>query len=170
MNPEIEYKTWKVVLSGIGKWLCVILFVMFILSKGKKNFTSPASFEQVSERVQSVLDFSTMEEADNQMIKRIYHLEPGDYENILCYYPTTNMDATEFLLIRFKSQDQAEAAVSAANARIASQMASFEGYGVTQYAMLEKSVVDASGGYLLYVTSDNSDAVDRTYAGALRGE
>ena len=55
----------------------------------------------------------------------------------------------------------------AIEARKASQMASFDGYGLTQYAMLENSKIELHGNYILYIVSPNDQPVIKAFEDAL---
>lgn len=108
-----------------------------------------------------------MAEGDNQAIKRLYGLSASDYENILLYYPTTNMGAEELLLIQLKDISQQQAVKSAIESRLDTQKKSFDGYGVDQYAMLEKAVVEVQGNYILLVVAADPAPVRKAFLGAL---
>ena len=77
--------------------LCVFLY--FMLSANRE---SRAAFSDVQEAVISAADLTPMAEGDNQTFKRLYGLSASDYENVLLYYPTTNMGAEELLLIQLE--------------------------------------------------------------------
>ena len=72
------------------------------------------------------------------------------------YSPASNMDAQELLIIKLKDNSQAEAVTEAINARLETQMNSFEGYGIEQYAMLENHILDVQGNFILYVVNPNA--------------
>ena len=97
---------------------------------------------------------------DNQMIKRLYGLDPEAYDGILLYYPTTNMNAEELLLVKLKGstldavKEQQEIVKTAMETRRQTQMHTFEGYAPQQYATLEPSVIDVQGNYLLFVSGN----------------
>ncbi|MBQ9611012.1 MAG: DUF4358 domain-containing protein [Lachnospiraceae bacterium] len=97
---------------------------------------------------------------DNQMFKRLYGLDPEAYDGVLLYYPTTNMNAEELLLIKLKGssqeeiREQQEIVQTAMETRRQTQMHTFEGYAPQQYATLEHSVIDVQGNYLLFVSGD----------------
>ena len=73
-------KQWKTVALSVAKWVFLILIVLFIFwqvfSRGSE---SRADFSQVSEAVVSAADLGGMTEGDNQMVRRLYGLDPADY-------------------------------------------------------------------------------------------
>ncbi len=151
----------------IIKFACLALLIVFLVSQISGNKISSTGFPQMKEQVVASADLSAMQEADNQMIKRLYGLDPVEYEGVLLYYPTTNMGAEELFLIKLSDISQQEAVENAVNARLKTQKDSFEGYGVEQTAMLEKSIVDVQGNYILFVSSNNPGTVDDVFEKAL---
>ena len=97
-----------------------------------------------------------MKEAGAVKLRSLYGLDAGDYEEVLLYIPVSNMDAQEMLLIRCRSEEQADAAAAAMRRRIQDQTGIFESYGVEQMALIRKAVVDVQGPYCLYVCDLNS--------------
>ena len=82
------------------------------------NRESRAAFSDVQEAVISAADLTPMAEGDNQTFKRLYGLSASDYENVLLYYPTTNMGAEELLLIQLKDLSQQQAVKDAIESRL----------------------------------------------------
>lgn len=161
--------TWtkvKLPLLEALKWLSVVLVVLFLstmLAKGKESQTE---FSVMSEAVTASADLTSMQQADNQMIKRLYGLDPADYDGVLLYYPTTNMGAEELLLVKLKDTAQQETVSAAIEARLRTQKSSFDGYGVEQYAMLEKSVTELQGNYALLIVAADTEPVRQAFLGA----
>jgi len=155
------------ILGPVGMILSVLVVLVFVLSLTGQDKQSNAEFTDVSAAVIETLDLSEMQEADNQMIKRLYGLTPADYAGICVWYPTTNMGAEEVLIVKLNDMSQQEAVAAAAQARLDTQMNTFEGYGVEQVALLEKAVIEVRGNYIIFVCNDNVDAAVRAFLDAL---
>ena len=149
------------------KWLFVAALCVFLYFMLSANRESRAAFSDVQEAVISAADLTPMAEGDNQTFKRLYGLSASDYENVLLYYPTTNMGAEELLLIQLKDLSQQQAVKDAIESRLDTQKKSFDGYGVDQYAMLEKAVVEVQGNYILLVVANDPAPVRKAFLGAL---
>ena len=161
-------KQWKTVVLSTVKWLLLILIAGFIFWQiFSRGVQSRADFSQVSEAVVSAADLSGMTEGDNQMVRRLYGLDPADYEGVLLYYPSSNMGAEEILVVRLRDPSQQEAVETAMRARIQSQMDVFEGYAPEQYATLEQGVVEVQGNYLLLVVAKDTAPVRQAFLNAL---
>lgn len=160
-------KSTKIILLEVLKWLFVAALCVFLYFMLSANRESRAVFSDVQEAVISAADLTPMAEGDNQTFKRLYGLSASDYENVLLYYPTTNMGAEELLLIQLKDLSQQQAVKDAIESRLDTQKKSFDGYGVDQYAMLEKAVVEVQGNYILLVVAADPAPVRKAFLGAL---
>ena len=117
--------------------------------------------------VQSAAELTEVQEGDNQMVKRLYGLDPAEYDGVLLYYPTTNMGAQELLLVKLKDVSQQEAVAAAVENRVTTQKNSFEGYGVEQFDMLERSITEVRGNYVLLIVAKDPDPVRAAFLAAL---
>ena len=132
------------------------------------NSPSSANAADVATAVTETIDMSNMLEADNQMIKRLYGLDPSAFENCILYYPTTNMMAEEVLIVKLADMSQQDMVRSAAQKRLATQKTTFEGYGVEQFDMLTNhSVIEVRGNYVLFVVNANCNEALSAFRKAL---
>ena len=141
----------------------LIFFIVFQVG----NKSSNASLESVSENVVGTLDLEGMQESNNRMFQKFYGLDAEDYEGVTLYSPASNVDAQELLIVKLKDTSQAEAVTEAINSRLETQMNSFEGYGIEQYAMLEDHVLDVQGNFILYVVHPNAGSADEAFRNSL---
>ena len=145
--------------------VAALLIFMIVLQVG--NRSSNASLESVSQEVLGAADQEGMQESNNRMFQKFYGLDAQDYEGVTLYSPVSNMDAQELLIVKLKDSSQAEAVTQAINSRLETQMNSFEGYGIEQYAMLEDHILDVQGNFILYVVNPNAQAADDAFRNSL---
>lgn len=157
----------KIPMLEMAKWLLIALLAIFIFFQLSSNHESSTSFDAMKDAVLSSADLSGMQESDNIMLKRLYGLDSADYEGVLLYTPTTNMGAEELLLVKLTDRIQQDTVVSAVQHRIETQKNNFEGYGVTQFAMLENCVLEVQGNYILLVVASNPHPVKQAFLDAL---
>ena len=157
----------KFIILEVSKWIAVVLMLVFFLSLTAGKGDSSAPFESVADAVTKTLDQTNMTLADNQMVRRLYGLDPAQFEGVLCYSPTTNMNAEEVLLVKLKSDAQQDAVREAIEARRDSQMRTFDGYGFEQYAMLEESILEVHGNYILFVSANDPKTTVKAFSDAL---
>ena len=150
------------------RWLALLGIILLIVLMSLQTKTSSAPFESVEEAVLSGLDLSQMQQADNQMLKRLYGLQPSEFEDCTLYYPTTNMGAEELLLIKLTDKSQQQSVREAIEKRLETQKNSFDGYGIEQYDLLTNhAVVEVQGNYILFVVSEQAEAVRQAFLNAL---
>ena len=130
-----------------------IVFFVYLSFAGKG--VSGTDFETMKKGVIEAVDTSAMLEADNQMIKRLYGIDPNLYDGTVLYYPSTNMGAEEVFLAKLKSVEQADEIKAAIEGRLASQKKSFDGYGTNQTELLNNCVLRVEGNYALFVVAED---------------
>ena len=156
------------VVYEIARWTAAVLAVVFLFLLFGNNPVSNADPADVESAVTAQIEMTNMLKADNQMIKRLYGLDPAAYESCVLYYPTTNMQAEELLIIKLSDTAQAQAIETAIEARLETQKASFDGYGIEQYDMLvSNAVVEVRGNYVLFVVNAASAQARQAFLDAL---
>ena len=150
------------------KIIALVLMVIFIISEYSFDRESKAAFEDVSKAVSERFSQKNVITGDNQMIKRLYGIDPNEYSDVLLYYPSTNMGSEELLLVKLNNLSQQETVKKAMEARVDSQKNVFEGYAPDQVAMLEKAKVDVEGNYILMVSAENPDEIVSDFLKAIK--
>jgi len=152
----------------IARWVAAFAIVLSLGTLFGSNRISDADPAEVEAAVIAQLDMTSMLKADNQMVKRLYGLDPASFESCILYYPNTNMMAEEVLILKLKDTSQQEAVRTAIEARVETQKTTFDGYGVEQYALLtENCIIDIRGNFVLFVVNADCDAAQKAFAGAL---
>ena len=158
----------KSLVYEILRWTCVALVLALIIFNGLKNRVSGADPADVVQAVTATVNTDVMQQADAQMVKRLYGIDPGDYESVTLYYPTTNMGADELLIVKLRDLSQQEALSAAAEARLQTQKTAFDGYGAEQFALLsDHALIEPRGNFFLFVVSANADAAAAAFRAAL---
>ena len=152
----------------ISRWTAAVLALICLLTMFGSNKVSSADPAEVEAAVIAELDMSAMVKADNQMVKRLYGLDPASFESCILYYPNTNMMAEELLILKLSDTSQQQSVRAAIEARVETQKTTFDGYGVEQYALLtENCIIDIRGNFVLFVVNADCDAAQKAFAGAL---
>ena len=158
----------KAGMFGIMRWVCAALAVVSLFIMFGGNTVSSAEATDVAAAVTAEIDMTNMLPGDNKMIKRFYGLDPAQFESCILYYPTTNMMAEELLIVKLKDMSQQEQVRAAAEARLATQKNTFEGYGVEQFDMLTNaSAIEVRGNYVLFVVNSNFAQARKAFLAAL---
>lgn len=165
-NIRRRAKPGSIVLR-IFAFAAVLATVGFLYTQTLQNRQSSASFDSVSSAVLQTLDLTDMQEADAQMVRRLYGFAPSEVDGCLLYYPATNMGARELLIVKLSDLSQQKTVSDAIQARKQTQMKSFEGYGIEQYALLSDSIVEVQGNYILFVVHEDASAAAQAFLKAL---
>ena len=152
----------------IARWTAAVLALVCLLTMFGSNKISNADPAEVEAAVVAELDMSAMVKADNQMVKRLYGLDPASFEGCVLYYPNTNMMAEELLILKLSDTAQQQSVRAAIEARVETQKTTFDGYGVEQYALLtENCIIDIRGNYFLFVVNAECEKARDAFADAL---
>jgi len=158
----------KSLIFEILRWVCVLRAVVLLIHQFGGNTVSSADAATVTAAVTETVDMSNMQIGDSRMIKRLYSLNPSDFEDCILYYPNTNMMAEEILIVKLRDTKQQETVCNAIQARLDTQKNTFEGYGVEQFDLLSNySAVECRGNFILFVVSKDFSAARSAFLDAL---
>jgi len=161
----MKVKSW---IFEAVRWIAVLAAVVYLVALLGGNPVSNADFTDVSAAVLAQADTADMQKAENQMVKRLYSLDPAAFEGCVLYYPTTNMGAEELLLIKLADTEQQETVRAAMEQRLQTQKNTFEGYGVEQFDLLSNHcVLQVQGNYALFVVGEFSTDAQKAFQDAL---
>lgn len=143
--------------------MLVLYVAILLLRKGE----SDTPFAEMKQAVETSLDGSGMQEADHKMFRRNYQLNANDYDGVMLWFQEGTMEVDEVLLVKLKSEEQSDAVVEAIEARRDSRKESFQGYGASQTKLIEDSIIDVRGNYILFVIKEDAEKIDRAFQKAL---
>ena len=148
---------------GIVRWIALGLLIVLVASRFTGSRVSSTPFETVAQAVKDAAELSTMNEGDNQKVRRFFGLAPENYDGILYYTPKSGLDSEEILLVKLKSLDQRETVEKAMEERKNSQANAFEGYAPDEQKMYENAVIEVRGNYLLFVSAADPGPVREAF-------
>lgn len=162
----------KSVFFEICRWAVVAAaIVCMIKMTGSSRTVSSADPERVLESVYSSVDTANLQPASHQIIKRLYGIDPSECAFCKLYYPMTNMDVDELLLIKYADSSQELQVQNAVAARLEGQKNAFENYGVGQMELLNNhSVFISDAGFAFFIVNSKADEASAAFADALRRE
>lgn len=149
------------------KKIFIVLLAVFILFDLFGDRTSKADINAVADETAKAAGFDDMTRAENRMIKRFYGVNPKEYDGAVLYAPQDNMDVHELFIVKLKDVSQQEAIERAIEARLDTQIKSFEGYGAEQVALLQKHVLEVKGNYVFYMVGENAQAARKAFLNSL---
>ncbi len=143
----------------IGQLLAVavLLLFIFVLMREATPVDIPLSSVESALNEQGSLD--NMLVSDDMRFKRSYGLNAEDYQEILYYEPTTNMDVEELLIVHVSDTSQVSDVEAAMEERIEVQRENFDGYGVDQLEVIDKALVYSNDMYVCLIISNDSSVI-----------
>ena len=161
----MKVKSW---IFEAVRWIAAVAIVVYLAVLFGGNAVSNAEFTDVCAAVMDVVDTTNMIEAENRMVKRLYGLDPGSFAGCSLYYPATNMDAEEVLILKLADASQQEAVAAAVEQRLQTQRNTFEGYGVEQFDLLSNHcILEVRGNFALFVVSKSCTDAQKAFQDAL---
>ena len=147
--------------------MVIVLVVITVVSLSGAS-ESKKSMSEVAPSVIALFENDRAAESTERYLKKYYGLNGADYESVVLYFPITNMDAEELLLIKLRSTAQAESVRAAMEARQETQVGIYEGYAPEQLALCENGIIDVQGNYIMYVVHANAVQIDAAFRAALK--
>ena len=126
-----------------------------------------ADFSVLREQAEQAMDLTGMRQVDAQLLRRLYGLNGGELAGWALWTSEDNMAVEELLLAECVSEAQAEQVREALEARRSTQIQNFEGYGPEQVRLLEDSIMEVRGVYVLFVVSEQAREVKDAFLSVL---
>ncbi len=152
-------------LQGAALVLLLALFGFQLLG-GKIHSEVP--FETVQAKLTETLDSAVYPEVSASKIRRYINLNPDEFENAAMYRVDDAMSASELVLVRFSTPEQAQKFEEAVESRISTQHDIYSGYAPEQAGLMENALVDVQDNYALYYTGDHPEQIQSTFELALK--
>lgn len=152
---------------GIVKYVLLIFLFLFVAGLVQEEGISDADIGDVAKKVAEAADMTDLSAADNRTVKRLYGIDVNEYEGVALYVSDSNMKVEEILIVKLQDVSQAEGVEDAVRSRVETQKNSFEGYGAEQCKLLDDSVVDVQGNYILFVVNGKAGKADEAFRKSL---
>lgn len=157
----------KQLILRIFKIFTLFGIIVFMIMQIPNEQDSSTSIEKVESSTIQNIDVSNMSKQDNLSIKRFLDLDPSQYMNIVYYKSNDAMQASEFVIVRFKDDSQQNQFKEKIDARVQNQKKIFEGYAPEQAELLANNILDIHANYALYVVSPNAKQMDEQFIHSL---
>lgn len=112
-------------------------------------------------KILNTADLTNMVEGDVQRLRKLYYINKKDIEDFIFFAPKTNMDASEILIIKAKSQEDLIEIKEKVEGRLEKSANSFESYRPDQYELIKNKVLKVKGNYLILIVSQEASEIDK---------
>lgn len=153
--------------AEVGKWLFVVLVIVYtcLLLWYAAGSTKP--FAEVAQSVENSLDTDNLVRQDEQALKRYYDLNSADYNGVLFYSSEFSISAEEVLVIEARSETQVQHIREAVEKRLEERKDSFSGYAPKQAQMIEQAEILVRGKYVFVAVSPSAEEYGRVFMKSL---
>ena len=140
--------------------LILAAFLVFVYADGNaKDIPVPDIEKQLIE--ETALD--KMSKCDNRSLLQFFGLDYEQYDSHIYYKGKEALSVDEVLIVKAAAKTDLDAVKDAVEDRIDSQIATFEGYGPAQVALLKNAVIVTKGKYLFYAVSEDADKMREVF-------
>lgn len=124
---------------------------------GDKTAAEPnKTFSEMAEELSGEVEAPTME-ADETMLKDIYHLDMDKIEEAKAYMAMMNVHADDLVLVKAKSEEDAKAVEESLKQRNADSVETWKQYLPEQYELVQNYKLERKGNYVFYTVSSKAD-------------
>lgn len=116
----------------------------------------------------SITDSSKYEKGDGKTLKRYYGLNSNDYEEVSIYVPSSNMEASELLIIKMKDESQIDTIEASVDSRIEKQSSGFKDYAPEQYGLVQSYEFSIKGNYAFFAISEDAHEMKKQFKDAIK--
>ena len=150
-----------------AKYIVTAVLVVFVLVMAVSGRESTKSFSEIAQALEARTNSASLQTAAGGDLKRLYGLDPADYEGVLLKTAVSGMSAEELLFITLKDKSQLPAVESAINQRLAERSSIFEGYAPEQARLVEDARIITRGRQVFLVISADADNLSRLFLSSL---
>lgn len=147
--------------------VCVVLLITFVVFICTKDSISNQPFEKVESAVSDVCDLQQLVERDGLEVKKQFGIVAEEFSGF-CYYSSDSvMDVRELFVIRYQTREQRDQLLASVKKYIEDKMLLFEGYAPKESELLEKHLLVAEKGYLLFYVGEDTVGVSAAFRESL---
>jgi len=101
--------TTKNIIYAVVRWAIFLAFAVLLVVFASQNKISKTPMKQVNAAVSQSIDLKKMQKGSAGTFKRLYGLDSAQFESVALYWPVSNMDAEELLIVQLKDFSQQQA-------------------------------------------------------------
>lgn len=139
------------------KAVFVVILIIFLFSVYARAGAKDVPMKEIEKALTAQTDMTQMAKCDNRNLMQFFGLDYEQYDSYLYYKGKEALSVDEVLVIKTHEKTDLDNIKDAVEKRIDSQIATFDGYGPTQVALLSNAVIITKGNYLFYCTGKNAD-------------
>ena len=116
--------------------------------------------DSLRQSLSQIIDSEHMDIGDSSKLRKLYYISKNEVEDFILYSPKSNMEASEVLILKAKSEEDIEHLKVKVEERIKKQSDSFKNYRPEEYDIISNRVLDIKGKYLILIISSESEKIE----------
>lgn len=140
--------------EGLFSVLLVAVIAVLLYERPVKD----VPLSGVGQAFEARADFKTMEKFSDMRLRRNLSLDAADLTEYLYYGQSDTMAVQVLFVAKCASESSEESVLNAVNTYLEREKKAFEGYGVSQTALLNDARVIREGNYVALIVSDEATA------------
>ena len=166
-NKRDIKKRHHVNLVFAGKFVVVALMIMYVVGLFIFTSGSTKSFEEVAGPVDGMINKRRMAKASERDIKKLYGLNIGEYDGVLCCVSKNNLSAEEVIVVKVKDKSQIKEVKDAIHKRLEGRKDDFHGYAPEEEKYIDDAIVSIRGKFIFMSVGPDSEIQKDTFYNAL---
>lgn len=143
----------------------LLIYMALVFFRGNSR---DVDISVISEAMADQCSEDGLRSGDTGTFKRYFGLDSSQYEGYVMYISDNLMNVDELLIVKISDAGQLNELEDAVNARLASQIQNFHGYGTNQEALLQNAVVREQGRYFFYAVSGQAEQWEEIFLSCIR--
>ena len=157
----------KITIPLIIKSAMVLFLVIYLGRLYVSDYAADISMDQIASSLETDDAVAALDEPGANGLRRFYQIDGDSTDGYFFRKAASPMAVDEAFVVKADTQADAAGYLEAAQSHLESQKNIFEGYGIEQYDLLEKHVLDVQGNYILYVVHTDAAKADQAFRDSL---
>lgn len=152
----------------LKKIIFTVILIVFLSGVYANGSAKDVPMEDIEEQLIQNTDIEKMAKCDNRSLMQFFGLDYETFDAHIYYKGTEALSVDEILIVKAEDKSDLDQVRDAVEKRISSQIATFEGYGPKQVALLKNAVITLKGDYLFYATGKDAEKMEEVFADAVQ--
>lgn len=118
-----------------------------------------ADMTAIKNDLEKNINLDSVNIGDEKTLKNIYYININSIDDFVSYAPKSNMDVEEILILKIKKNENISEIKAKVTKRLEKQRGSFKNYSPEKYKIIEDTILEEEGQYLIFIISENSSSI-----------
>lgn len=153
------------------KWIkagTILFLAVYLIFLCRIDSAKDIPLSEIAEVMGKEDSVTALEKCGDTQLRKFYGIDASKIEGYFFYKAESPMSVDEILIIKARDKAQAEDYLESAETHLQSQKKSFEGYGVTQTALLNEAIVECRGNYVFYAAGEKAEQWKKEFVALVR--